>query len=139
TFIDWNVFKGAVERSASARFGRSVRIAGPLEVHVWARYPSVAVDGLTIGGPPWDNAHPIARIDRARVLIEPRALLGGHLVLALLELKRPVFYLHQEKSGRANWTFENNAPSKQAAPAPTKIPAMRSVQVAGGELTLIDE
>lgn len=139
TFIDWNVFKGAIERTASARFGRSITIAGQLKVRVWARYPSVSVEGLTIGGPPWESAQPLARIDRARVQIEPRALLGGHLVLAQLEMDHPVLYLHQEKSGRANWTFENQAPTKEAAPAPAKIPAMRSVLVESGELVLIDD
>ena len=139
TFIDWNMFKGVIERTASTHFGRSVTIAGPLKVRIWARYPGVAVDGLTIGGPSWESARPMAKIDRARVQIEPRALLSGHLVLALLELDHPVLYLHQEKSGRANWTFENQAPTNAAAPAPMKIPAMRSVQVESGELMLVDE
>ena len=32
SFMDWNLLKGPIERTASARFGRPVTIAGPLQV-----------------------------------------------------------------------------------------------------------
>ena len=32
--IDWNAFKGPIERMASARSGRTITIGGPLKVHI---------------------------------------------------------------------------------------------------------
>jgi AsmA family protein len=139
TLMDWNLLKGPIERSASARFGRAVTIAGPLEVKVWSRTPTVTVNRLTIGNPPWEPHWPLAKIERVQIQLEALSLLRGHLVLRHVELIRPDIYLHQEKSGRANWTFENNAPTKSRASRPTRLPALRDLIIEGGKLTLIDE
>ena len=139
TFMDWNRFKGPIERSASARFGRKVTIDGPLSVHLWSRIPTVTVVGLTLDNPPWEPDRPMAHIDRLQIQLELGALLRGHVVLHRVELVRPELYLHQEKSGRANWTFENQAPSNARASGPTKLPAIRDLQIESGRLELIDE
>jgi len=56
-----------------------------------------------------------------------------------VELDQPEIYLHQEKSGRANWTSENNAPTKQRASKPASLPTMRDLVVDSGSVVLIDE
>lgn len=139
TFLDWNVFKGSIERSASARFGRKVTIAGPLSVHIWSRTPTVTAVGLTLGNPPWESQRPMAQIDRIQIQLELSALLTGHMVLHRLELVRPRIYLHQEKSGRANWTFENKAPSDARASKPAKLPAIHDLLIESGRLVLVDD
>ncbi|MDB6102920.1 MAG: hypothetical protein JWO52_2919, partial [Gammaproteobacteria bacterium] len=35
-FMDWNLFKHPIERVASAKSGRTVTIAGDLNVHIWS-------------------------------------------------------------------------------------------------------
>jgi uncharacterized protein involved in outer membrane biogenesis len=139
TFMDWNRFKGPIERMASARFGRQVKIAGPLEVRIWSVAPTVTVSGLTIGNPPWEADRPMATIERLQIQLELSSLLRAHLVLKHLELTHPQLYLHQEKSGRANWTFENQAPTKAPASKPSALPAIRDLVIDSGKLTLIDE
>jgi AsmA family protein len=139
TLVDWNSFKGAIERGASARFGRTVTISGPLQAHLWSRTPTVTVVGLTVGGPPWEKDRAVAKIERVQIQLQLRSLFAGQLVLRRVELLHPELYLHQEKSGRANWTFENNAPSKARAAKPTKLPALRDLVIEGGRLLLVDD
>jgi AsmA family protein len=139
TFMDWNRFKGPLERSASAQFRREVKIDGPLEVRIWSRTPTVTISGLTIGNPPWESERPMAKIERVEIELELFSLLRLRPVLRRLVLVHPELYLHQEKSGRANWTFENQAPTKAPASEPTRLPAMRDVVIDTGKLTLVDE
>lgn len=139
TFMDWNLLKGPIERAASARFGRSVTIAGPLQVRGWSRTPTLTVNGLTVGNPPWEPDRPMLKVERVQLQLELLPLFGGHLVLRRVELDHPDIYLHQEKSGRANWSFENKAPTKQRASRPANLPAMRDLVVDSGSLVLIDE
>ena len=138
-FFDWNWLKHPFERLASARAGRSVRIAGNLRGHVWSRTPSFTVEGLEIGNPAWDAARPMAEVDRLSIELELSQLLRGNLVLRSVELDRPQLYLHRERSGRANWTFENTAPADSAADHPTKIPAIRNLTIDAGTLEVLDE
>ena len=116
-----------------------MRIAGNLRGHVWSRTPSFTVEGLEIGNPAWDAARPMAEVDRLSIELELSQLLRGSLVLRNVELERPQLYLHRERSGRANWTFENTAPADSAADHPTKIPAIRNLTIDAGTLKVLDE
>lgn len=139
SFMDWNAFKGPVQRAVSAHFGRAVTIGGPLEVHLWSRTPQVTLSDLTIGGPPWESSRPVAKVRHVEIELELMPLLRGQLVLRRLELTDPDIYLHQEMSGRANWTFENEAPSGARAAPPPRVPALQSLVIKSGKLVLIDE
>jgi len=139
TFMDWNLLKKPIERGASARFGRAVTIAGPLQVRGWSRTPTLTLNGLTVGNPPWEPDRPMLKVERVQLQLELLPLLGGHLILRRVELDHPDIYLHQGKSGRANWTFENNAPTKERASRPANLPTMRDLVVDSGSLVLIDE
>jgi uncharacterized protein involved in outer membrane biogenesis len=111
--IDWNAMKGPIERMASERSGRTVKIAGDIDVRPWSWTPSIAVSGLTLGNPPWEAAKPMAKIERLQVQIKLLPLLKGDVILPRVELIHPEVYLHREASGRANWTFENTAPTNE--------------------------
>ena len=140
SFMNWNALKGPLERSAGIRFGRQVTIAGSLQVRGWSRTPTITINDLTVGNPPWEPDRPMLKVERVQVQIElMQSLLHGSLVLRRVDLDRPDIYLHQEKSGRANWTFESHAPNKQRASPPPTLPAMRDLVIDGGRLTLIDE
>jgi uncharacterized protein involved in outer membrane biogenesis len=62
--MDWNWLKHPIERVASAKFGRTVKIDGELKVHIWSLTPAVTLDGLTLGNPPWEANRPMAKIER---------------------------------------------------------------------------
>ena len=137
--FDWNRFKHPIERIASAKSGRSVRIAGDLDVHIWSLTPTVTVHGLTLGDPPWEANRPMATIDRLEVHLKLLPLLKGQVILPRVALFKPDVYLHQDKGGRANWTFENKAPTNEPASRPSKLPAIQDLLIQDGKLTLIDD
>jgi hypothetical protein len=138
--FDWNWFKGPIQRAASARLGREVSLSGPLRVKLWSSAPTITVTRLRIGNPAWEsNKRPFVEIERVQAQLDLHALVRGHLVLRRLELVHPRIYLHQEQSGRANWTFANDASPNSPSPKPTKLPAIRDLVIDAGELVLNDE
>jgi uncharacterized protein involved in outer membrane biogenesis len=137
--FDWNTLKHPLERMAGAKTGRTVSIGGKLEVHIWSWTPTVIVNQLTLGNPPWESARPMATVDRLEIQLKLLPLLKGDVILPRVALLSPDVYLHQDKGGRANWTFENKAPTDAPASKPSKLPAMRDLLISGGKLTLIDE
>jgi uncharacterized protein involved in outer membrane biogenesis len=138
-FMDWNWFKHPIERIASAKSGRTVTIAGDLNVHIWSWTPTVAINGLTLGNPPWEPNRPMAKIERLEVHLKLLPLLKGDVILPRVALLRPDVYLHQDKSGRANWTFENQAPTNAPASKPTRLPVIRNLLIEDGKLQVADE
>ena len=137
--VDWNALKGPIERTASARSGRTVKIAGDLRVHVWSWTPSLSVSGLTVGNPPWEAAKPMAQIERLQVQMKLLPLLKGDVILPRVEVIHPKVYLHRDTSGRANWTFASTAPTNEPAKPPPKLPVVRDFLIDGGELTVRDD
>src|SRR4051812_32910006 len=129
--VDWNAMKGPIERMASQRSGRTVKIAGDIDVHPWSWTPSVSVSGLSIGNPPWEAAKPMAQVERLAVQIKLLPLLKGDVILPRVEIIRPQVYLHRETSGRANWTFENTQPTNKPAGRPPKLPVVRDFLIEG--------
>ncbi|MEJ0005389.1 MAG: AsmA family protein [Steroidobacteraceae bacterium] len=81
------------------------------------------------------------QLQRLQVQVELRPLLGGHLVLKRVEVDKPDLYLHQEISGRANWTNANTAPTSatQTAPKPFSLPAVHELIIESGNLVLLDD
>jgi uncharacterized protein involved in outer membrane biogenesis len=138
-FMDWNWFKHPIERIASAKSGRTVTIAGDLNVHIWSWTPTIAINGLTLGNPPWEPNRPMAKIERLEVHLKLLPLLKGDVILPRVALLRPDVYLHQDKSGRANWTFENQAPTNAPASKPTRLPVIRDLLIEDGKLQVADE
>lgn len=139
SLIDWNVLKQPIERVASARSGREVRIAGKLDVDVWSWTPSVRLNGLRLGNPPWEAARPMAQVERVQLQLKLLPLLKGEVILPRVELVRPVLYLHRDPSGRANWTFRNTRPTEAPAAPPGKLPVVRDFLIQSGRLTIVDD
>ncbi|HEY5760548.1 MAG TPA: AsmA family protein, partial [Steroidobacter sp.] len=138
-FADWNRLKGPIERIASARSGREVKIEGALDVHIWSLTPRASIEGLRVGNPPWEADKPMVRIDRLDVQMKLLPLFIGDIILPRVELIRPQIYLHRDARGRANWTFESTRPSNAPAGKPPKLPVIRDFLIESGRLTIRDE
>ncbi len=137
--MDWNLLKHPIERIASAKSGRTVTIAGNLDVHIWSWTPTVTLNGLTLGNPPWEADRPMASIERLEIHLKLLPLLKGEVILPRVAVVKPDIYLHQDKSGRANWTFENQAPTNAPASRPAKLPVIRDLLIENGKLVLADD
>jgi uncharacterized protein involved in outer membrane biogenesis len=137
--FDWDTLKHPLERIASAKAGRTVRIGGKLDVNIWSWTPTVIVNELTVGNPPWEITRPMATVNRLEIRLKLLPLLKGDVILPRVALYSPDVYLHQDKGGRANWTFENKEPTNAPASKPIKLPAVRDLLIQDGKLTLIDD
>jgi hypothetical protein len=137
--VDWDRLKAPIERLASHASGRSVRIEGPLDVHVWSLTPRARLQGLVIGNPPWETTRPMVRIEQLDVQVKLLPLFKGDVVVPRLELTRPDVFLRRDTQGRANWTFESTKPSNAAAEKPPKLPVVRNFLIQSGRLTIRDE
>jgi AsmA family protein len=138
-FMDWNLLKHPIERIASTSSGRSVTISGPLQVHVWSSKPSADLSGLVLGNPPWEAARPMLKVDKVHVEFKWLPLFVGRLILPRVEIDHPQVYLHRDKEGRANWTFESKKPTNEKAAPPPRIPAIRDFLIQNGDLEVLDE
>src|SRR5580698_4683960 len=141
SLMDWDLLRGPVARLASAKSGRHVSIAGHLRVHIWSSAPTVTIEGLRVDNPSWEISRPLLQLQRLQVQVELRSLFGGHLILRQVQLDQPDLYLHQEASGRANWTDENTAPTSATAAAakPFNLPAIHELIIQSGTLVLLDD
>jgi hypothetical protein len=140
-FMDWDLLKGPVARVVSAKTGRTVSITGHLHAHLWSTTPTLSVEGVQVANPPWEVPRPLLTLKRLQVQVELRPLFGGHLILHRVEVDQPDLYLHQESSGRANWTNDNTAPTSASkkAPKPFNLPAIHELIIQSGTLALLDD
>jgi uncharacterized protein involved in outer membrane biogenesis len=140
-FMDWDLLKAPIARAVSARTGRSVSISGHLHAQLWSSTPTLTVVGLQVANPPWEVPRPLLQLKRLQVQIELRPLFTGHLILRRVEVDQPDLYLHQESSGRANWTNANIAPTSatKTATKPFDLPAIHELIIRSGTLVLLDD
>ena len=108
-FLDWDALRGPVARYASYRLGREGRIAGHLHVKLFTWQPRIDVGGLWIGNPKWLIGPPAANIDHLTIELRLLPLLGGHLILPLVQIEHPIMNVIREADGRANWEPSNGA------------------------------
>lgn len=138
--LDWNWFKHPLERIASADSGRTVRINGNLQVHLFTWKPSFTLNDLSVGNPPWEAGPPMLQVQRLTVHLKLLPLLKGDVILPRVEVISPSVYLHQDKQGQANWTFENQKPTRaKQASGPAKLPVIRDLLIQDGKLKLADD
>ena len=94
-----------------------------------------------MANPSWEPSRPLLDLQLLQVQVDLGALLRGHLVLPRVEIDQPDLYLHQETSGRANWTDTNTAPTSANAPAskPFNLPAIHELIINSGKVALLDD
>ena len=141
SLLDWDMLRGPIARIASTHSGRTVTIPGHLRVQLWSSTPTVTIEDLRVANPSWELPRPLLQLQRLQLQIELSQLFRGHLVLRRVEIDQPDLYLHQEKSGRANWTNDNVAPTNPHAPAPKpfSLPAIHELIIQSGKIALTDD
>ncbi len=136
--IDWNAARGPLSRMLSRHLERQVTIGGPLRVHLLSFTPSVDVDNLTIGNPPWAGDGNMLELPRLHVAVVLSHLFIGRLVLQTLEIDNPKVSLLRDESGRANWDLGSPEQSKSTPQKPTRLPPLRHFALKGGQLSVDD-
>ncbi len=123
-FFDWNLFKGYIERRASAATGREVHIDGNIGVKL-SMNPLVTMDGLRLGNIPGAQQPTMASTQKLQFRVALWPLLRGQTILPELHLVKPVVLLEKDVKGNNNWTF----------PTSTAHPIIRKFTIDHGVLT----
>jgi uncharacterized protein involved in outer membrane biogenesis len=134
-FFDWNWFKHPLERILSRDSGRTVRIEGNLNVHLFAWEPSATVDGLLVSNPPWAPPGNTAQIKRLSVQTSLLSLLIGSPELLRVDLEDPQLDFFRDRQGRATWEFGKTAAVNAQPP---DLPPIRQFMIRNGHLHLVD-
>jgi hypothetical protein len=132
--FQWNWLRGPIDSYASQRLHRQVAIHGDLSGHVWSWTPSLTARDVTVLQPAWAGKGQMATLPSLTLGLDLKALLGGKLVLSVVDAQRPTVALLRDSAGRNNWDFA--APG--AAPTPLKLPPIRHFTIANGQLGLDD-
>lgn len=130
--MDWNYFKGPVERVLSARAGRPVHIDGNLDVNLISWNPGASVEGLRIANTDWAGGGDFVAIEQLDVKVKLLPLFKGDVVLPLLHVEKPVVRLVRLEDGRNNWTLGKK--DKDAF----SLPPIRRFEISNGDLSIDD-
>ena len=129
--FDWNHLRGPIGRWASAAYDRDISIDGDLDVRLFSWTPSVAVEGLRIGGPPWADDEDTARITRFEASARLTRLLARRLELTRAVVIEPEIVLIVDEDGRKSWVFDESGPDE-----PTDLPLIERLLIRDGRLRL---
>ena len=101
---DWNWFRRPIEKIVHAKTGRTLHIAGDLDVDLgWV--PVVTADRITFSNADWARRPLMASTDRLRFAVDLKSLFRRRVVIPSLALTRPVVNLERGKQG-GNWVFD---------------------------------
>jgi len=131
--FDWNMLRGPIGRYASAQTGRTVVLAGDLNVRLLTWTPRVDVNDLRIGNPAWGPKENMAEIGALTLSARLLPLLSGRLVVPLVAVDRPNIALLRDAQGRANWELEPRGPAK-----PLELPLIQTFIIKDGRLRFVD-
>jgi len=120
--IPLNMYRGPLERAASAALSREVKINGSLHLTV---YPEIglSLSNVTIANLPGARDAEMMAVDNLVVGARLMPLISGRLEVTELVLQKPVIHLEVTKSGNANWTFG----TASGAPKPADAAALNRI------------
>ena len=104
-WITWfpNSLKPMIERVASAKLGREVRIEGPLAIE-FGRETTIDLRGLRIAAPDWAEVDNLLSVAHLRVGFDVLAYLRDRaLRIPEIVVEQPVLALERNAEGRASW------------------------------------
>lgn len=101
---DLGSFKPQIERWASQKTGREVRIAGNLQIGLAAR-TSVIAEQLTVSNASWAEDPQLLSVGRVEVHLELASILSGPIVIELIDLDDTRVSLARQEDGTPNWAL----------------------------------
>jgi AsmA protein len=139
--IDPDDYREELAQRASQQLGREVRLEGPMELTF---FPWLALDirDVTVGNPPgFDDAPPLAGIERATASIRVLPLLRGDIEIGAVTLERAGLHVVTARGGASNLEglFEPAEPAAESG-QPADLSQIRtgSVRFENVVLSLID-
>lgn len=116
SLIDWNSYKSEISAEAQKATGRTLEIAGDLEIGILPT-PHVRVSDVRFANAAGAAASHMATFKELRASVKLLPLLSGSVEIASVELVEPVLELEKLADGTGNWVFEppTGAPEQPAS------------------------
>jgi len=101
---DLGSFKPQLERWASEKTGRQVSINGDLQIDL-ARHSSVVAHDIHIGNAVWAEQVDMISVGRLELRLDLGSILGGPIVVELIDLDDATIFLTKSEQGDPNWVL----------------------------------
>jgi uncharacterized protein involved in outer membrane biogenesis len=99
--FDGNRLRDPLVRYLNNHSGREIQIDGPVETHLLSWHPSVRIERVTIGNPPWTPPGHLAELEKVTAVFD--LSLFHRTKLHSLELHGVSLHLWRDSEGHANW------------------------------------
>jgi uncharacterized protein involved in outer membrane biogenesis len=134
SLIDWNGYRGEMERQASRMFGRPVRVGGNVSLQLLPT-PYVSIADVRIAGDDGRFSRPFLKIGALTVRLSVPPLLKGEIEASDVIIEEPELQLAVDASGRGNW--RGFGTTQVALPLMPKTVALSSVRIERGRVRLM--
>ena len=134
-FINWDIYKPALETQATKVFGRTVKIDGPVSLRLFP-WPVIKAAQVRIANPPGALLEELARIDKFEAEIAPSPLLSGRISMRKIRLVRPEIALERLATGEVNWKIGGSS-GIEGMPDADQI-AVAGIEIIDGKVYLGD-
>lgn len=141
--MDFQRVKAVVTEQVQAATGRTLTIAGPLELRL-GLIPKVIATGITLGNAPGGSRPDMIKIERAEAEVALLPLLKREIRVQRLVVTAPDILLETDRAGHGNWSFTpaRAEPAATVAAGRGGVPAtrltLREVKIKNGRLTWRD-
>ena len=115
SLIDWNSYKVEISAEAKKATGRTLEIAGDLELGILPT-PHVRASHVRLSNAAGAAAAHMATLKELRASVKLLPLLSGNFEIASIEIVEPVINLEKLADGTGNWEF-SPPPGDAAKPA----------------------
>lgn len=113
--IDWNNHRDWIAAQVSKRTGRTLQIAGPLDIKLDTS-PRIRAERVTFGNAAWGSTPAMVYADVVDFRISVPQLLFRQAFLPDIKLTRPRLVLERNADGAANWELSPDKPSSGGKP-----------------------
>ena len=101
---DLGSFKPQIERWASEKTGRQISINGDLQISL-ARHSSLVAEEIHISNADWAEQADMVSVGRLEVQLDLGSILGGLIVVELVDLDNATIFLAKPEQGDPNWVM----------------------------------
>lgn len=102
--LDLNNYKPQIEVLAQRWTGRTLELNGRVDLDL-GTITTLELTDATFGNAEWATAQYMARLKRAKVVVDLRSLIDGPIVVERFELEDAELNLESTEEGKNNWTF----------------------------------
>lgn len=120
SLVDWNKYKGQIEKQVAELAGRQLVIGGDISIAVLPA-PAVIANDITFSNDPRSEAPNMVELGSLEVRVALGPLFGGEVQVSKIVLIDPIVQLESYADGSNNWTLpvSESASDTQAATSTT--------------------